>query len=92
VSASITRYRSSMDDGADDVDGAEVVVVGRNDIEGSDDGVDDHDDVKDSQIGSALSLLDPSTFGLNKTSVEKRMKHPFGYSPLLVPLVYVKRL
>jgi len=40
---------------ANDVDGAEVVVVGRKDMEGSDDGLDDHDDVKEGlQMGLAL--------------------------------------
>ena len=47
-----------MDDGADD--GVKVVVVGRKEIEGFDDGVDDQDEIKDSQMGLPLSLLDPS--------------------------------
>jgi len=39
----------SIYDGAEDIDGVKVVV-------GNDDGVDDHDGVKGSQIGLASSL------------------------------------
>jgi len=83
VPAPITRYRSNICDGTDDVEGAKVVV-------GDDDGVDDHNDAKGSQIGLALVLLNPLTFVLNKT-LEKRIKHPFGYLPKLVTL-YIKLL
>jgi len=56
----MTRYRSSsVGDGAEDDDGVKVVLVGRKDTEGSDDGVDDHDEVKGSQMGLELSLLKP---------------------------------
>jgi len=44
IPASISRYRSNVGDGATDIDGAM-------EIEGSDDGVDDHDEVKGSQMG-----------------------------------------
>jgi len=63
VFASIIRYRSSVCDGADDVDGVKVVV---GDDDGVDDGVDDHDDVKGSQIDLALSLLLPYAFLLKE--------------------------
>jgi len=59
VPASITAYWLSVGDGADDVDGVEVVVVGSNEMEGFDDGVDDHDEVKGSQMGLESTLLDP---------------------------------
>jgi len=58
VPASITAYWLSVSDGADDVDGVEV-VVGSNEMEGFDDGVDDHDEVKGSQMGLESTLLDP---------------------------------
>jgi len=48
-----------MGDGADDVDGATVVVAGRYETEDFDDGVDDHDELKGSQIGLRSPLLDP---------------------------------
>ena len=66
-----------MGDGADDVDGVRVVVVGRKDIEGFDDGVDDHE-VKGSQMSFAFSLLDPVMCVLKYTPKEKAIKHPFG--------------
>jgi len=50
-------------DGADD-------VVGRKEVEGFDDGVDDHDEVCGLQIGSELSLLDPYMLILKYTLVE----------------------
>jgi len=68
VPASIVRYRLSVgdgaddSDGADDIDGVKVFVVGGNEVEGSDDGVDDHDEVKGSQIGFKTSLLNPFIF------------------------------
>jgi len=63
VPASITRYWSSVGDGADD-------VVGRKEVEGFDDGVDDHDVVKGSQMGLESSLLDPYILVLKYTLVE----------------------
>jgi len=66
-------------DGADDVDGSDD-VVGRKEVEGFDDGADDHDEVKGSQMGFAFSLLDPYVFVLKYTLVESNMKHPFGAS------------
>jgi len=64
VPAFITWYRSVQlsvgnVDGADDIDGVKVVVVGRKEVEGSDDGVDDHDEGKGSQMGLKLSSLNP---------------------------------
>jgi len=59
VPASITTYWLSMGDGANDVDGVTVIVVGRNEFEGFDDGVDDHDKIKGLQMGLESSLLDP---------------------------------
>jgi len=56
-------------DGADDVDGSDD-VVGRKEVEGFDDGADDHDEVKDSQMGLELSLLDPYLLVLKYTLVE----------------------
>ena len=50
-----------MDDGADDVDGGKVFVVGRYETEGFDVGVDDHDEFKGSQMGRELSSLNPSS-------------------------------
>jgi len=79
VPASIARNRSSADEGAD-------VVVGRDEIEGLADGLDSNDDVKGSQTGSALALLDPSVFVLKYTPVEAKMKHPFGKLPMLTVL------
>ena len=40
-----------MGDGADDIDGGKVFVVGRYETEGFDDGVDDHDELKGLQMG-----------------------------------------
>jgi len=61
VPASTVKYRSSVGDGADDVDGVKVFVVGSKENEGFDDGVEDHDEVKSSQIGLESSLIDPVT-------------------------------
>jgi len=51
VPPSITRYWLIMGDGADDVDGGKVFVVGRYETEGFDEGVDDHNELKGLQMG-----------------------------------------
>jgi len=56
----ITKDRLIVGDGADDVDGVKVFVDGRKEIEGFDDGVYDHDEVKGSQMGLSSSLLNPT--------------------------------
>jgi len=52
-------------------------------IDGSADGVVDHDDIKGSQTGLATALLDPSLSLLKYTPLEPKMKQPFGKLPLL---------
>jgi len=54
----------SVVDGADDVDGVEVVVVGSKEFEGFDDGVDDHGEAIGLQTSSISGLLAPSAFVL----------------------------
>jgi len=75
----ITRYRSSVVDGDDDgIESAKSFVVGRKEIDGVDDGVDDHDEVIGSQRVLAIVLLVPAMCVLKYTPVEAKMKHLFG--------------
>jgi len=61
----IDGIAEGLTEGADDVDDS---IVDRNegmdDVDGSAEGVDDHDEVKGSQISLARPLLDPYEFGL----------------------------